>query len=175
MRAFFRCFIVVLTGLVCGAAARSQVPTSSNPTLSFRDVSTQDMTINQLVDRIATRRVDQVPPKGRVDASRPIPRAWKLLTIASGAAVTLDMATTTVADGHEEDPLARPIVKLPTPAYFAVGYTEAAAVDWLGLRMYRSRRWHRFWWVPQALQIGGNLFGASNTMSKGLCSMTPCR
>ena len=116
--------------------------------------------------------IGQTPRTSHVDAIRSIPRAWKLLTLASGAAVTLDMTTTTVSrldyGNYETDPLARPIVDLPTPAYFAVGYTEAAAIDWLGLRMYRSHRWHRVWWLPQTLQIADNLWGAGSTIKAGL-------
>ena len=142
---------VSLPALGCGTAANSQE--------APRGINTSP-------------RIEHPPRTSRVDATRSIPRAWKLLTLASGAAATLDMATTTAGirdyGNHETDPLARPIVDLPTPAYFAVGYTEAAAIDWLGLRMYRSHRWHKVWWLPQTLQIAGNLWGASSTMKGGL-------
>jgi hypothetical protein len=65
----------------------------------------------------------------------------------------------TVAHFQENDPLARPFTRLPTPAYYAVGTVLVTGVNWMSLRMARSSRWHRIWWLPQVLAIGGNIYG----------------
>lgn len=62
----------------------------------------------------------------------------------------------------DNDPLARPIVNLPAPAYFATGVAIATGVNWLGWRMGRSRRFHRVWFIPQLISIGGNSWGGSS-------------
>src|ERR1700675_1210023 len=38
----------------------------------------------------------------------------------------------------ESNPLARPLLKLPAPAYYACGVAFATGVNWVGLRMSRS-------------------------------------
>jgi hypothetical protein len=64
---------------------------------------------------------------------------------------------------HEYDPLAKPLVGLPTPAYYAAGAWFAAGVNRLGWKMARYPRWHKTWWVPQVTSIAGNLAGYSCT------------
>jgi hypothetical protein len=96
------------------------------------------------------------------------PRENLKLFLALGAgtyvAAGLDMHETmvlkrTVANFQENDPLARPLTRLPTPAYYAVGAAMITGLDWMSLRMSRSSRWHGVWWLPQVLAIGGNIFG----------------
>jgi hypothetical protein len=62
------------------------------------------------------------------------------------------------SDGN---PLARPVVNLPEPAYFATGIAIATGVNWLAWRMGRSRRFHKAWFVPQLISIGANTWGGS--------------
>lgn len=86
------------------------------------------------------------------------------LGVGTYAAAGLDMHETmvvkrTLSNFHENDPLARPLTRLPPPAYYAVGAVLVTGVNWMSLRMARSSRWHRVWWLPQALAIGGNIFG----------------
>lgn len=59
----------------------------------------------------------------------------------------------------EANPLARPLLKLPAPAYYACGVVLATGVNYVGLRMSRSRRFRRVWWLPQALSATGNTRG----------------
>jgi hypothetical protein len=59
----------------------------------------------------------------------------------------------------EANPLARPLLKLPAPAYYACGAALATGVNWVGLRMSRSKRFRRVWWLPQALSVAGNTRG----------------
>ena len=59
----------------------------------------------------------------------------------------------------ETDPLARPIVRLPAPAYYATGLALATGVNWLSWKMGHSRRWHKVAVLPQLLSIAGNTYG----------------
>jgi hypothetical protein len=59
----------------------------------------------------------------------------------------------------ESNPLARPLLKLPAPAYYACGIAFATGVNWIGLRMSRSNRFRKVWWLPQALSVAGNTHG----------------
>jgi hypothetical protein len=59
----------------------------------------------------------------------------------------------------EADPLARPLVRLPTPAYYATGLAMATGLNWLSWKMAHSRRWHKLAPIPQLLAVGGNLNG----------------
>jgi hypothetical protein len=60
---------------------------------------------------------------------------------------------------YETDPLAKPIVRLPAPAYYATGLALATGVNWLSWKMGHSRRWHKLAPLPQLLSIAGNMFG----------------
>jgi hypothetical protein len=60
---------------------------------------------------------------------------------------------------YETDPLAKPIVRLPAPAYYATGLALATGVNWLSWKMGHSRRWHRLSPLPQVLSIVGNTYG----------------
>jgi hypothetical protein len=189
MRGYSRSLVVVVASFLCGTAAKSQNRVANESSATAQDVRSQMIATTQIIDRIAalaplcaavancqktgetvheSPRIEQAPLGGHAHGTTSIPKAWKMLTLASGTAVTLDMAATKVCNGVETDPLAKPIVGLPGPAYFAVGYAEAGAADWLGLRMYRSSRWHRLWWIPQTLQIGGNLWGYQYTTRRCL-------
>jgi hypothetical protein len=59
----------------------------------------------------------------------------------------------------ETDPLARPIVKLPAPAYYVTGLALATGLNWLSWKMGHSRKWHRLAPLPQLLAIAGNTWG----------------
>lgn len=59
----------------------------------------------------------------------------------------------------ETDPLARPFVRLPAPAYYASGLAMSTGINWLSWKMAHSRRFHKFAPIPQVLAIAGNLYG----------------
>lgn len=65
---------------------------------------------------------------------------------------------------YESDPLARPFVRLPAPAYYATGLAMATGINWLSWKMGHSRRWHRLAYVPQLLSIGGNTYGYKSNL-----------
>jgi hypothetical protein len=60
---------------------------------------------------------------------------------------------------YETDPLARPFVHLPAPAYYATGLAMATGLNWLSWKMGHSRRWHKLSALPQLFAIGGNIYG----------------
>jgi hypothetical protein len=73
---------------------------------------------------------------------------------------------------HEADPFVRPLLNLPKPLYYASGTLLATSVNWLGLKMERSPRWHKIWWLPQAISIAGNLGGFAYTRSNSIVTQT---
>jgi hypothetical protein len=86
-----------------------------------------------------------------------------LLSTAVYGAALADMHQTLKERNYswwrETDPLAKPFVRLPTPAYYATGLAMATGLNWLGWKMARSRRWRKLSPVPQLLTISGNLYG----------------
>ena len=60
---------------------------------------------------------------------------------------------------YEADPLARPFVRLPAPAYYVAGLTLATGINWMSWKMGHSRRWHKLAPIPQLLSIAGNTYG----------------
>jgi len=99
------------------------------------------------------------------------------LFLSSGvyAAVWMDMTETQSAmpNFREADPLARPFLLLPKPLYYVSGTMMGTGVNWLGLKMQRSERWHRIWWLPQVISIAGNLSGYGYTRTSGAGSPRP--
>lgn len=60
---------------------------------------------------------------------------------------------------YEKDPLARPIVKLPAPAYYATGLALATGINWISWKMGHSKTWRKLSPLPQLLAIAGNTYG----------------
>jgi hypothetical protein len=106
-------------------------------------------------------------------------KAWRALAAAGLGVAIADASLTKAHVGEptearsagvwlpgttmEIDPLARPFVHLPAPAFVALSAGDSLAASWLGARMRRSRhRWERrIWWLPQTAQIAGNSWGVS--------------
>jgi hypothetical protein len=98
-------------------------------------------------------------------------RLWLSLSALTYTAAALDMHATADAvqlkkkypafylGNPEADPIARPFVKLPAPAYYACGFALATGVNWLGYRMSRSRKWRKVWWLPQSISMSTNGYG----------------
>lgn len=66
----------------------------------------------------------------------------------------------------EHDPLARPFTRLPPPAYYVTGAALATGVNFIAWKLGHSRRWHKFWWIPQAACAYGNLYGYGTTKAR---------
>ena len=83
---------------------------------------------------------------------------------------SLDMRETVATGGlgwrSELDPLAKPLTCLPAPAYYITGIALATTVNWLALKMERTKRWHRVWWVPQISAISANAWGYASTKAR---------
>jgi hypothetical protein len=113
---------------------------------------------------------DPKPVKKEVRLQVP-KRLWLSLSAATYTAAALDMHATADAvqlkknypafylGNPEADPIARPFVKLPAPAYYACGFALATGVNWLGYRMSRSRKWRKAWWLPQSFSMSANGYG----------------
>lgn len=99
---------------------------------------------------------------------QPVPQAhftaeWLALSIAGQVAAYADVRTTLSLRNQypgfqDSDPLARPIVGLPSPAYTAFAAGLTLAISEASSKMHKSsNRWVRhFWWVPQTAQIAIN-------------------
>ena len=113
---------------------------------------------------------DPAPAKREVRLQVP-KRLWLALSATTYTAAALDMHATADAVqlkkkypafylGYPEaDPIARPFVKLPAPAYYACGFALATGVNWLGYRMSRARKWRKAWWLPQSISMSANGYG----------------
>src|SRR5271166_6530295 len=111
------------------------------------------------------------PPVKKVTTSRTPKRFWVSLSVAAYTVAALDMHATShmyemskkyprvYQDFTEHDPLARPFVTLPRPAYYACGFALTTGVNWLGYRMSRSPKWRKVWWLPQSISISANSNG----------------
>ena len=95
--------------------------------------------------------------------SQRVEKKFILLSAGVYTAAILDMHQTLAVRSspwwYETDPLAKPFVRLPAPAYYATGLALATGVNWLSWKMSRSRRWRKLAPIPQVLSIGGNLYG----------------
>ena len=102
------------------------------------------------------------PRKAVKDA---LPKSYFVMSAGVYTAAGLDMQQSESMMPHfdERDPLARPFLRLPAPAYYASAALFATGVNWLGWRMARSERWHRIWWLPQVASMAGNMAGYGYT------------
>jgi hypothetical protein len=106
--------------------------------------------------------------RGPREASRAIGNRGPFLVLSAGVYgfAMLDMHETVSVGGYEDNPLARPFVKLPRPAYYATGMALATSVNWMASKMKQSKRWRKIWWLPQACSIAANLWGYTSTRAQ---------
>lgn len=95
----------------------------------------------------------------------PLPKSFFVLSAGVYTAAGLDMQRSESMLPHfdEKDPVARPFMRLPPPAYCASATLFATGVNFLGWKMARSERWHKIWWLPQVTSMAGNLAGYGYT------------
>jgi len=81
-----------------------------------------------------------------------------LLGAAVYTGALLDMHETykQLPNFHEDDPLARPLLKLPAPLFYGTGVGLATGINLLGWKMEASPRWHKLWWIAQTTTIAGH-------------------
>jgi hypothetical protein len=148
------------------AQAQSAPPVSTMPSPSGLDVESLPTRVAPATDNAnlpsappihITTRIDS-PVKGVI--RRPF-RTWLALSIGGQAAVladvktTLDLRRSYPLTFHESDPLARPFVNLPAPAYVASSVALTAGLSAAAWKLSTSENhWlGRHWWLPQAAQI----------------------
>ena len=123
------------------------------PNLFAKYVAPEDLMSDPMFIRSA------VPVQFVPERPKSSKRLWLGLVIMGQLAAAGDVTSTTLIlrrGGVESDPTARPFTGLPRPAYVLSSVAIGGAVSALGLKMQESQRFHRVWWVPQALQIVGN-------------------
>jgi hypothetical protein len=123
-----------------------------------------------------TTAADSKVPRGAVLAPLPhteirravrpaLPKSFWALTAGVYTAAGLDMqrSESMLPDFDERDPIVRPFLRLPAPAYYASATLFATGINFLGWKMARSERWHKIWWLPQVTSMAGNLAGYGYT------------
>jgi hypothetical protein len=154
--------LVVLMALVVGPAAMAQA-----------NIPDPALKISQLP--LPTNRLDSTPVSMSsspiANPLRPAPKPPPHFSRTRFALLSASVYVAAFADMHqtlqerkcscwrEADPLARPFIQLPAPAYYATGLVMATGLNWLGWKMAHSRRWHKPAPIPQLLAVGGNLNG----------------
>jgi hypothetical protein len=152
-----RVFVPMLLILLLSTVARAQ-----------QTIGAVDANFTPAV-RVPTTTIQPIKPLPPLKMRRPLEdrsaRRFLLLSVGVYTAAAMDMQESASLRPwfHEDDPLARPLVKLPVPAYYATGLAFATGMNWLGWRMARSEKWQRVWWLPQVCSIAGNLIGYGHT------------
>jgi hypothetical protein len=94
-----------------------------------------------------------------------LPKSFFILSAGVYTAAGLDMQRSESRLPHfnERDPIARPFLRPPAPAYYFSAALFATGINFLGWKMARSEHWHQIWWVPQVSSMAGNLAGYGYT------------
>jgi len=154
--------LAVLVALVVGPAAMAQA-NIPDPALKIPPLP------------LPTNRLDSAPTpmvsSTLANHLRPAPKPPPHFSRARFALLSASVYVAAFADMHqtlqerkyswwcEADPLARPLVRLPAPAYYATGLAMATGLNLLSWKMAHSRRWHNLAPIPQLLAVGGNMNG----------------
>jgi hypothetical protein len=136
-------------------AAHAQIVPVSLTKTTVADSRIPSGTVLAPLPRSEPRRAVQTAP----------PKSFWVLTAGVYTAAGLDMQRSESMLPHfdEKDPLVRPFLRLPAPAYYASAALFATGVNFLGWKMGRSERWHKIWWLPQVASMAGNLAGYGYT------------
>jgi hypothetical protein len=117
--------------------------------------------------RIPTRTVLAPPPHSELRrAVKPaVPKSFWVLTAGVYTAAGLDMqrSESMLPNFDERDPIVRPFLRLPAPAYYASAALFATGINFLGWKMALSERWQKIWWMPQVATMAGNFAGYGYT------------
>jgi len=150
------CCASFLAGLAPLGTAQAQAP----PPASRRSLLPQESFSAATAPTAPAQRLEAAKRRDR--------RRFILLSAAVYGLAFLDMhETASLGPGVvEHDPLARPFIRLPTPAYYACGAAMATGVNWLAWKMGRSQRWRRIRWLPQTASMAGNIWGYASTKAR---------
>lgn len=175
-----RILLSLVLVFVFNCAVRAQSDSSSSNSLPDNPVAKpmdlEKGSLKASTDGSGPAPVTPGDANGRTHKLKLTTKLWLASSLAVYTAAALDMHATEetvqrVNQLHKEypwfpedysfeaDPLARPFLKLPAAAYYACGVALATGVNWLGLRMSRSKRFRKVWWLPQALSVAGNAHG----------------
>lgn len=163
-----RLLLVLLLPLLAEAQNQTEDPALQNQEEHFRSVQLDLPKIKPVVPSVQPSPSAAVitPLSNKKEAPKLPKKPWIALSLGVYAAAAWDMHSTHMKNYQgclvsycESDPLARPFLRLPAPAYYISGFALTTGVNWLSWRMGRSPRLHRIWWLPQALSIGGNTWG----------------
>jgi len=161
--------------VVCPSVARSQAPVLAQADVAFVQPDDLAPLVPRTLAPPSLGLADPRPVSPTLKGPQRAPKAQLLVlsALVYGAATT-DMVSTHdrmrleqqcplcyLKPFSERDPLARPFVQLPTPAYYASAYLFFTGVNLLAWKMSSSPRWHRYWRVPQLLSLAGNSWGIS--------------
>jgi len=129
------------------------------PTVSAPEVKKSDFKI-ELAAPTRIREHNEAKP---VRVGRFPKKQFLILSAAVYGASFVDMHQTMKERKYdwwyESDPLAKPFVRLPAPAYYATGFALATGLNWVSWKMGHSRRWHKLAVIPQLVAIGANTYG----------------
>lgn len=156
-------------------AANGQMKPSSQSRLPDNPVS-KSLDDPKLLAPESPKAAGTINSNGRPPKFTMTTKLWIASSLAVYTAAALDMHATEEAVqrvnalhkrypffpeeySFESNPLVRPLLKLPAPAYYACGAAFATGVNLVALRMSRSKRFRRVWWLPQALSVAGNTHG----------------
>ena len=140
------------------------------PSLTFAAILTLAVFFCRCAQAQQLSEKKDLPEKPEPIFEKHRPAAWLMLTAVGQAAALADATNTLrlrqrVPDWIEHDPLARPFVGLPAPAYLTEAVAFTGVISVASLKMHNSsNKWERrFWWVPQAIQIVINAECAAHT------------
>jgi hypothetical protein len=93
------------------------------------------------------------------------PKSFFVLSagVSTAAGVGMQRSESMLPRFNERDPIARPFLRLPAPAYYASAALFATGINFLGWKTARSERWHKIWRLPQVSSMAGNLAGYGYT------------
>jgi len=154
--------ITILGALLAAPLVEAQTQPSAPEFESSASIPDAKLAALNSVEEVPVPEVHAILPKLKspVHFSK---TGFLLLSAGVYTASLADMHQTLLAKQspwwYEADPLARPLVRLPTPAYYATGLALATGVNWLSWKMGHSRRWRKLAPLPQLLAISGNIIG----------------
>lgn len=155
-------FTTMVAAAFCVPAARGQ-SASTGPVLKVSLLPEENRERNGGADVSAAYLKSESSKGHTISAQKFHKRQFVALSAAVYAASLADMHETMRVRNeswwYERDPLARPIVRLPAPAYYATGLALATGVNWLSWKMGHSRRWRKLAFLPQLFSIAGNSYG----------------
>ena len=121
----------------------------------------------------AVSAVRPISPSPKPIGKKQLSKAFFLTSAGVYSAALLDMRNTrndmNFCNSHpgyvcrENNPLARPFVGLPVPAYYASGLALATGINWLSWKMARSQKFRQVWFLPQLASMAANGWGYASS------------